>query len=265
MKAAAKSYFGKSLAELTLAQDAILAAIPQSPTKFDLMRNADRGLPRGRRRRRGMHQVQARRPARLGDRPAPEQGPRPDEDAQHADRHQAHGGRVRGRQGGAGRARASRSPPSGRHPTSCGRSGAALGEMLCPDDPDRLPRGRHRRLQGHHHARPEDAEDRREVGLRRRPGAERQEPVGDPDQPQDPAARHGPGSWACAGTTSTTRPPASSTTGPARSSPTPGRPATRPRATRSSSRSSTSWPTAGASRVRRSSRSTTPSASTTRR
>jgi membrane peptidoglycan carboxypeptidase len=40
VKAAAKSYFGKSLANLTLAQDAILAAIPQSPTKFDLMRNA---------------------------------------------------------------------------------------------------------------------------------------------------------------------------------------------------------------------------------
>jgi peptidoglycan glycosyltransferase len=38
--AAAKSYFGKSLADLTLAQDAILAAIPQSPTKFDLVRNA---------------------------------------------------------------------------------------------------------------------------------------------------------------------------------------------------------------------------------
>jgi membrane peptidoglycan carboxypeptidase len=40
VKAAAKSYFGKSLADLTLAQDAILAAIPQSPTKFDLVRNA---------------------------------------------------------------------------------------------------------------------------------------------------------------------------------------------------------------------------------
>src|SRR6478736_2092336 len=40
VKAAAKSYFGKSLADLTLAQDAVLAAIPQSPTKFDLMRNA---------------------------------------------------------------------------------------------------------------------------------------------------------------------------------------------------------------------------------
>ena len=40
VQAAAKSYFGKTLAQLTLAQDAILAAIPQSPTKFDLVRNA---------------------------------------------------------------------------------------------------------------------------------------------------------------------------------------------------------------------------------
>jgi len=40
IKAAAESYFGKQLADLTLAQDAILAAIPQSPTKFDLTRNA---------------------------------------------------------------------------------------------------------------------------------------------------------------------------------------------------------------------------------
>ncbi|HEX7950127.1 MAG TPA: transglycosylase domain-containing protein [Candidatus Limnocylindrales bacterium] len=38
--AAARSYFGKSLKDLTLAQDAILAAIPQSPTKYDLVRNA---------------------------------------------------------------------------------------------------------------------------------------------------------------------------------------------------------------------------------
>lgn len=41
VKAAAKGYFGKSLADLTLAQYAILAAIPQSPTKFDLMKNAE--------------------------------------------------------------------------------------------------------------------------------------------------------------------------------------------------------------------------------
>lgn len=42
VKAAALGYFGKELDELTLAQYAVLAAIPQSPTKFDLMRNAVR-------------------------------------------------------------------------------------------------------------------------------------------------------------------------------------------------------------------------------
>ncbi|HEX7347607.1 MAG TPA: transglycosylase domain-containing protein [Candidatus Limnocylindrales bacterium] len=41
VKAAAKGYFGKQLDELSLAQYAILAAIPQSPTRFDLMRNAE--------------------------------------------------------------------------------------------------------------------------------------------------------------------------------------------------------------------------------
>jgi penicillin-binding protein 1A len=44
VKAAARGYFGKSLSDLTLAQFAILAAIPQSPTKFDLMRNAERSV-----------------------------------------------------------------------------------------------------------------------------------------------------------------------------------------------------------------------------
>jgi penicillin-binding protein 1A len=41
VKAAAKGYFGKTLDELTLAEYAILAAIPQSPTRFDLVRNAE--------------------------------------------------------------------------------------------------------------------------------------------------------------------------------------------------------------------------------
>ncbi len=40
VKAAAKSYFGKDLADLSLAEAAILAGIPQSPTAFDLVRNA---------------------------------------------------------------------------------------------------------------------------------------------------------------------------------------------------------------------------------
>ncbi len=42
VKAAAIGYFGKDLNKLTLAQFAVLAAIPQSPTKFDLARNAVR-------------------------------------------------------------------------------------------------------------------------------------------------------------------------------------------------------------------------------
>ncbi|MDQ2964295.1 MAG: transglycosylase domain-containing protein, partial [Chloroflexota bacterium] len=41
LKAAAKSYFNKPLADLTLAEAAILAAVPQSPTKFDLTKNAE--------------------------------------------------------------------------------------------------------------------------------------------------------------------------------------------------------------------------------
>ncbi|MFL5775736.1 MAG: transglycosylase domain-containing protein [Chloroflexota bacterium] len=41
VKAAAKQYFGKQLKDLTLAEAAILAAIPQSPTKFDLTKNAE--------------------------------------------------------------------------------------------------------------------------------------------------------------------------------------------------------------------------------
>ena len=41
VKAAARGYFGKALSDLTLSEFAILAAIPQSPTKFDLVRNAE--------------------------------------------------------------------------------------------------------------------------------------------------------------------------------------------------------------------------------
>jgi membrane peptidoglycan carboxypeptidase len=40
VEAAAKGYFGKPLKDLSLAQYAILAGIPQSPTAFDLVRNA---------------------------------------------------------------------------------------------------------------------------------------------------------------------------------------------------------------------------------
>ena len=39
--AAAQTYFGKSLKDLTLAQAAIIAAIPQAPSTYDLVRNAE--------------------------------------------------------------------------------------------------------------------------------------------------------------------------------------------------------------------------------
>jgi membrane peptidoglycan carboxypeptidase len=42
VQAASLGYFGKRLDQLSLAQYAILAAIPQSPTKYDLARNAIR-------------------------------------------------------------------------------------------------------------------------------------------------------------------------------------------------------------------------------
>jgi membrane peptidoglycan carboxypeptidase len=40
VKAAAERYFNKPLSKLTIAEAAVLAAIPQSPTKFDLRKNA---------------------------------------------------------------------------------------------------------------------------------------------------------------------------------------------------------------------------------
>ena len=65
IKAAARGYFGKSLTDLTLAQYAILAAIPQSPTKFDLVRNADEVCTDRRRKTRDdCPDVPARRAAR---------------------------------------------------------------------------------------------------------------------------------------------------------------------------------------------------------
>jgi membrane peptidoglycan carboxypeptidase len=41
VKAAARTYFNKDLKDLSLAQYAVLAAIPQSPSAFDLIKNAD--------------------------------------------------------------------------------------------------------------------------------------------------------------------------------------------------------------------------------
>ena len=78
VKAAAKAYFGKELKDLTIAEAAILAALPKSPSNYDLVKNAvDAMLRRTRRRRQLRRRVDARRPARDGHRPAPEHDPRP--------------------------------------------------------------------------------------------------------------------------------------------------------------------------------------------
>ena len=78
IKAAAKGYFGKELADLTVAEAAILAALPKSPSNYDLVRNAvARVLGRGRRRRQLPGRDDARRPRGHGHRRAAEPDPRP--------------------------------------------------------------------------------------------------------------------------------------------------------------------------------------------
>ena len=74
-------------------------------------------------------------------------------------------------QGGAGRAHAAGRPAAAGAPVRPAVR-SELGKILCGESQaDELPQGRHRRLQGHHHPRLEDAADRREVGRRGRPGA----------------------------------------------------------------------------------------------
>ncbi len=65
-----------------------------------------------------------------------------------------------------------------------------LGEILC-GDAHAVREDRHRRLHGDHHARLQDAADRREVGLRGGHRAQLEQPVHDPQEPQDPAQRVG--------------------------------------------------------------------------
>ena len=169
MKAAAKGYFGKSLDQLTLAQDAILAAIPQSPTAYDLVRNADEVcldpnvadgqectnfklvVPQDseivQRRNKVLDLMETRSP-------------------------------LTGNKHTVAEYEAAKKEPvvlvpqvsaAWKAPQFVWQVRRELGQILCPDTPDRLPQGRHRRLPGHHHPRLRDAEDRREVGLRRGP------------------------------------------------------------------------------------------------
>ena len=254
--AAAKSYFGKSLADLTLAQDAILAAIPQSPTKYDLVRNAQpvclEDVAAGadctkfklvvpqdseivQRRNHILDLMKTRSVLSGGNHTFAEYDAAKDEPVELVQQVSA----------------------TWKAPQFVWQVRHQLGQIFCPETPDDCPKVDAGGLPGHHHPRLEHAEGRREVGLRRGPGTQRLEPHGGPDarrrSPSPPRA----GSSACAATTSTTPRPRSWTTAPATCWPTSAAPATRPRATSSSSPSSTCCPTAGGSRDRRSSRSTT--------
>ena len=68
-----------TLDDLTLAQAAILAALPQSPSTYDLVRNAvEECVDPARRTRRRASESQLVVPDDTPDRPAPQPGPRPD-------------------------------------------------------------------------------------------------------------------------------------------------------------------------------------------
>ncbi len=261
MKAAAKGYFGKTLEDLTLAQDAILAAIPQSPTKFDLdaqrrARSASRTSPRARSAR--SSSSSSRRTSEIVQRRNYVLDLMKTRSPLTGDEHTRR--RVRGGQGRAGRSSRRRSRPTWRAPHFVWQvRDAARRRSSAPTTPDDCAEGRHRRLPGHDDARLEHAEDRREVGLRRGPRAQRQGPAADPDAAARSRARDW--SWILGLRGHNIH---NARVGghrlPDRRGPRLRRQrrATRPRATRSSSPSSTSWPTAGASPGRRSSRSTTP-------
>ena len=167
--AAAQIYWKKDLKDLTLAQYALLAGIPKSPTSYDLVRNA---IEEEYTDEKGKVQTRLVVPQNARG-AAPQPDPRADEDAlgplrrtytdadfeaaktepvilaaQVADPWRAPALRVAGAQG-AGRAPVRRGP---------------------------VRADRHRRLQGDHLPRLQDAADHREVGLRGRDHPQQQEP-----------------------------------------------------------------------------------------
>ena len=137
-------------------------------------------------------------------------------------RRQAHRRRVRRRPRRSRVVLTPQAPTAGTRRTSSGRSADELGALLCPDEPRRLRADRHGRLPGHRRRSTGRCSKTREVALRRRPRAARQD-VRDPSflqTPEDPGRATTAGSSRCAAATSTTPPRRSWTTGPARSSPT---------------------------------------------
>ena len=76
--AAAQGYFGKDLKDLTLAEAAIIAAIPQAPSAYDLVRNAEEQCVDPTEPEDACTKTQLVVPEDDEDRPAPQPGPRPD-------------------------------------------------------------------------------------------------------------------------------------------------------------------------------------------
>ena len=256
VKAAAKGYFGKPLDKLTLAQFAILAAIPQSPTKFDLIRNAEEicnetdvadgeectdfklVVPQDsevvQRRNKVLDQMETRSP-------------------------------LTGSKHSLSEYEAAKSEPvelvpqvstAWKAPHFVWQVRRELGAMYCPDTPSDCPEVDTKGLKviSTLDWTMQKTVEKWVYAAARAPNAK------DPTSllvSRKIPARLGRGSWVCAVTTSTTRRPRSRTTGRARSSPTWDPPATPRRATTSSSPSSTSWPMAGVSPARPSSRSIT--------
>ena len=237
--------------ELTLAQVAILAAIPQSPTRYDLMTHA---------RDETTTDSRGREITQLVVPPTAEVVQRRNYILQLM---KARSVLSAGHHTTAEYDEAMFDPVVLTPPPAVPLARAALrvaGARGARADPVRrrragLPGAVDGRLPRHHDPRLPDAADRREVAVR---GGHR-------PQPEGPATRaamrgrsrgaSGGGSSRSAATTSTTPRVPCWTTAPGRSSRTAGRRPTRPIARAGSSRSSTSWRMAGASRARRSSRS----------
>ena len=168
--AAARSYWKKDLKDLTLAESALLAGIPQSPTKFDLVRNAvqetytdDNGVeqvplvvPANSEiviRRNFILDLMKTRSVLSGSRHT------------EADYEAAKQEPV---------ILASQAADQWRAPQFVWQVRDELGQLLCGDCPVRADR--HGRIPGHHDPRLPHAAHRREVGLCRRHHPQRQEP-----------------------------------------------------------------------------------------
>ena len=253
--AAAQSYWRKDLSELTLAQAALLAGIPQSPTSFDLVKNAvvetskdSKGEDAGAARRAADSEIVQRRNYIL-DLMKTARAPL---DAAG----QLYRRRLRGREGRA------RGPGlAGRRPVARAAvrvAGARRARARsCAATPPRVREDRHRRLHGHARRSTTACSGSSRSGSTRRRSC--------PTRGTPPRSSRTAGSRAASGAGSRACRPQHPQRGgrrhglPDRRGPRllGFRVATRPRATRSSSPSSTSCPTAVASPAHRSSRSCT--------